>query len=109
MYQDLMKLPIFGITANSDIGEIISADVRYEGYILRQEREIESLKNNSKLKIPKDIDYSSIKGMSNEAIERFTNAMPENIGQAMNIRGINSSAVSLLKIHIKKNIKVDST
>lgn len=102
-YPDLMKLPTFGVTANSDIGHLVASDIRYEGYLARQDKEIESLIASYKTVIPKNIDYQTIKGLSNEAIERLENARPENIGQATNIPGITSTMVTLIKIYLKKN------
>jgi len=102
-YPDLMRLPAFGVTANSDIGHLVASDIRYEGYLARQDKEIESLIASYKTAIPKNIDYQTIKGLSNEAIERLENARPENIGQAANIPGITSTMVTLIKIYLKKN------
>ena len=102
-YSDLMKLPSFGITANSDIGHIVASDIRYEGYVAKQEKEIKSLLASYKMNIPNSIDYKSIKGLSHEATERLENARPENIGQAANVPGITSSALTLIKIFLKKN------
>ncbi len=102
-YSDLMKLPVFGLTANSAIGHIVASDIRYEGYILKQEKEIETLKASYDLTIPFDIDYKRIKGLSNECLERLEKACPENIGQASNIPGVNTTALTLIKIYLKKN------
>lgn len=102
-YSDLMELPTFGMTANSSIGHLVAYDIRYEGYVAKQEKEIDSLKASYKTSIPQDIKYSAIKGLSNEAIERLERARPENIGQAANIPGITSSTLTLIKIFLKKN------
>ena len=102
-YSDLMELPTFGMTANSSIGHLVAYDIRYEGYVAKQEKEIDSLKASYKTSIPQDIKYSTIKGLSNEAIERLERARPENIGQAANIPGITSSTLTLIKIFLKKN------
>ena len=53
--------------------------------------------------IPSRINYKDIKGLSNEAIERLEKARPENIGQAANVPGITTSALTLIKIFLKKN------
>jgi tRNA uridine 5-carboxymethylaminomethyl modification enzyme len=102
-YSDLMQLPSFGITANSDIGHVVASDIRYEGYVAKQEKEINSLLASYKMNIPNSIDYKDIKGLSNEATERLEKARPENIGQAANVPGITSSALTLIKIFLKKN------
>tara|TARA_Y100000768_G_scaffold86309_1_gene61817 strand:+ start:2293 stop:4170 length:1878 start_codon:yes stop_codon:yes gene_type:complete len=105
-YSDLMDLPAFGLTANSSIGHLVASDIKYEGYAVKQEKEIEALKSSYKIKIPIDIDYKRIKGLSNESIERLEKANPENIGQASNIPGVNTSALTLIKIYLKKNIQI---
>ncbi len=102
-YSDLMNLPAFGLTAHSSIGHLVASDIRYEGYALKQEKEIESLKASYKIDIPYDINYGTIKGLSNECIERLEEARPENIGQASNVPGITTAALTLIKIFLKKN------
>ena len=104
-YSDLMNLPIFGLTAHSSIGHLVASDIRYEGYALKQEKEIEALKASYKIGIPCDINYGTIKGLSNECIERLEKARPENIGQAANVPGITTSALTLIKIFLKKSDK----
>ena len=102
-YSDLMNLPVFGLTTNSSIGHLVATDIRYEGYAIKQQKEIEALKASYKIGIPCDIDYVKIKGLSNECIERLEKARPENIGQASNVPGITTSALTLIKIFLKKN------
>ena len=105
-YSDLMQLPSFGITANSDIGHLVASDIRYEGYVAKQEKEISSLLASYEMLIPNTINYKNIKGLSNEATERLEKARPQNIGQAANVPGITSSALTLIKIFLKKNKKL---
>ena len=102
-YSDLMQLPSFGITANSDIGHLVASDIRYEGYVAKQEKEISSLLASYEMLIPNTINYKNIKGLSNEATERLEKARPQNIGQAANVPGITSSVLTLIKIFLKKN------
>jgi len=104
-YSDLMELPAFGLTANSSIGHLVASDIRYEGYAAKQEKEIEALKISYKVEIPSHINYEKIKGLSNECIERLEKARPQNIGQASNVPGITTSALTLIKIHLRKNKK----
>ncbi len=102
-YSDLMQLPMFGITANSDIGHLVASDIRYEGYVAKQEKEINSLLASYEMLIPNNINYKNVKGLSNEATERLEKARPQNIGQAANVPGITSSVLTLIKIFLKKN------
>lgn len=102
-YADLMKLSNFGMTANASVGHLVASDIRYEGYVAKQDKEIDQLKASYKIRIPVGIDFEHIQGLSNEAIERLNQARPETIGQASRIPGITSPSISLIKIHLKKN------
>ena len=102
-YEDLMKLSNFGMTANASVGHLVASDIRYEGYVAKQDKEIEQLKASHKIHIPDGIDFKNVQGLSNEAIERLNQARPETIGQASRIPGITSPSISLIKIHLKKN------
>tara|TARA_B100001113_G_scaffold195613_1_gene160435 strand:- start:3549 stop:5426 length:1878 start_codon:yes stop_codon:yes gene_type:complete len=104
-YSDIMNLPAFGLTANSSIGHLVASDIRYEGYAIKQEKEIEALRASYKISIPSDINYKNIKGLSNECVEKLEIACPDNIGQASNIPGITPSALTLIKIFLKKKRK----
>ena len=58
------------------------------------------------IKIPKDMIFNNIKGLSNEAKEKLTEVMPSTLGQASRISGITPAIISLLRIYIKKNNQV---
>ena len=79
-----------------------SNEIKYKGYIAKQQREVEGYKKNEKTKIPKEIDYSLIKGLSNEAIEKLNTHKPTSLGQASRLEGITPAAINLLAITIKK-------
>ena len=80
-----------------------SNEIKYKGYIAKQKREVEGSKKNEKTKIPKEIDYSLIKGLSNEVIEKLNKHKPTSLGQASRLEGITPAAINLLAITIKKN------
>ena len=75
---------------------------KYAGYIDRQEREIAKHARQESLRLPADIDYGSVDGLSNEARQRLEAARPLTLGQASRLEGMTPSAVSLLLIHLKK-------
>ena len=77
---------------------------RYSGYIERQEREIARHARQESLRLPNDIDYSAVTGLSIEARQRLEAARPETLGQASRLEGMTPSAVSLLLIHLKKRL-----
>ena len=80
----------------------IEVRAKYAGYIDRQYREIAKHAKQEQLKLPDDLDYSSVDGLSNEARQRLESARPTTLGQASRLEGMPPSAVSLLLIHLKK-------
>ena len=80
----------------------VEVQAKYAGYISRQEREIAKHAKQESLRLPADIDYSEVHGLSNEARQRLQLARPVTLGQASRLEGMTPSAVSLLLIHIKK-------
>ena len=81
----------------------IETDIKYEGYITRQEQEIIKLKRNEKLKIPLNFKYDEIKGLSNEVKQKLQEIKPPTLGAAMRIPGVTSASISLLLIQLKKH------
>ena len=80
----------------------IEVRAKYAGYIDRQTREIAKHAKQEQLRLPADIDYASVDGLSNEARQRLESARPATVGQASRLEGMTPSAVSLLLIHLKK-------
>ena len=82
----------------------LQLDVRakYAGYIARQQREIKKHEKQESLRLPRDLDYASVDGLSNEARQRLDASRPETLGQASRLEGMTPSAVSLILIHLKK-------
>ena len=78
-------------------------EIKYSGYIAKQNREIKSSKKNEKTKIPNKINYIDIKGLSNEAVEKLSKHKPLTLGQASRLEGITPAAINLIAITIKKN------
>ncbi len=80
----------------------LEVQAKYQGYIERQEREIERQAKQESLTLPSDLDYSNVTGLSTEATQRLMSARPATLGQASRLEGMTPSAVSLLLIHLKK-------
>ena len=80
----------------------VEVQAKYAGYIDRQEREIAKQAKQESLRLPEDLDYDSVDGLSNEARQRLQIARPATLGQASRLEGMTPSAVSLLLIHLKK-------
>jgi tRNA uridine 5-carboxymethylaminomethyl modification enzyme len=80
----------------------LEVQAKYQGYIERQQREIEKHAKQEALRLPEDIDYGVVEGLSNEARQRLESARPLTLGLASRMEGITPSTVSLLLIHMKK-------
>lgn len=100
-YQSLVELTGNG-AADPQVAEQVEIRTKYAGYIERQQEEIERLRASENLRLPADIDYASISGLSKEIQHKLTQARPETLGQASRIPGVTPAAVSLLMIHLKK-------
>ncbi|CZF85213.1 tRNA uridine-5-carboxymethylaminomethyl(34) synthesis enzyme MnmG [Grimontia kaedaensis] len=102
-YNDLVKIPAFS-PAHEDIqaSEQVEIQVKYAGYIDRQKDEIEKSIRHENTRLPMDLDYSQIKGLSNEVVAKLKDSRPETIGKASRISGITPAAISILLVHLKK-------
>ena len=106
-YAALMTLPdAQPETALADsVVEQVEIQVKYQGYIDRQNEEIDSRRDIETLKLPEDIDYSKVKGLSAEVQQKLNQHKPETVGQASRISGITPAAVALLMVHLKRGFK----
>ncbi|HUH39436.1 MAG TPA: tRNA uridine-5-carboxymethylaminomethyl(34) synthesis enzyme MnmG, partial [Castellaniella sp.] len=82
--------------------EQVEIQVKYAGYVTRQQAEIERQQAQSAQPIPDDFDYDAVSGLSTEARQRLKLSQPANIGQASRVSGITPAAVSLLLVHLKR-------
>ncbi len=103
-YDQLIQLSAFapGID-DHQAAEQVEIQVKYAGYIKRQQDEIEKTLRHENTRLPADIDYSEIKGLSNEVVLKLNNAKPETVGIASRISGITPAAISILLVYLKKN------
>ncbi len=88
--------------SSAEVNEQIEIDCKYEGYISRQQEEIDRVAAQQETRIPEEIDYSSIQGLSNEVCQKLEKVKPVTIGQAGRISGVTPAAVSLLLVFLKK-------
>jgi tRNA uridine 5-carboxymethylaminomethyl modification enzyme len=103
-YRDLMKIEGLGPgIEDKQAAEQVEIKIKYQGYIDRQLDEIAKLKRYEDTILPIDLNYSEIKGLSNEVVSKLTDIRPESIGQASRISGITPAAISILLIYLKKN------
>lgn len=90
----------------SDFSEEVLAEaetqVKYEGYLVRQQELVEKFRKMESVALPENIDYSEVSGLTREAVEKLTEVRPLTLGQASRISGITPAAVSSIEIHLKK-------
>ncbi|MEK6308323.1 MAG: tRNA uridine-5-carboxymethylaminomethyl(34) synthesis enzyme MnmG [Pantoea dispersa] len=102
-YELLMSLPSYGpALADEQAAEQVEIQVKYEGYIARQQEEIDRQQRNENTLLPADLDYRQVNGLSNEVIAKLNDHKPTSIGQASRISGITPAAISILLIYLKK-------
>jgi tRNA uridine 5-carboxymethylaminomethyl modification enzyme len=77
-------------------------DIRYEGYIRRQEQQITRFQRMEKLRIPQDFDYDRVEGLSNESRQKLKAIRPASIGQASRISGVRTGDVAVLIVHVSR-------
>ncbi|MDA7815053.1 tRNA uridine-5-carboxymethylaminomethyl(34) synthesis enzyme MnmG [Porticoccaceae bacterium] len=85
------------------VAEQVEIDAKYSGYINRQQDEIDRLQRHENTAIPRDFDYKSIRGLSNEVKQKLDDAMPETLARAARIPGVTPAAISLLLVSLKKH------
>jgi tRNA uridine 5-carboxymethylaminomethyl modification enzyme len=83
----------------------VEIEIKYEGYIQRQEKEVEKFKHLERMKLPEGFDYTKVHGLSNELKEKLSAVCPESLGQASRIDGMTPSALSVLMIALKAGEK----
>ena len=106
-YADLMTLPNAASAETLTEVEVeqVEIQVKYQGYIDRQNEEINRRQAMEDLRLPQDIDYSKVKGLSAEVQQKLNLHRPETVGQASRISGITPAAVALLMVHIKRGFQ----
>ena len=102
-YARLMTLADYGpALPDEQAAEQVEIQVKYEGYIARQQEEIDRQLRNENTLLPVDLDYRQVNGLSNEVIAKLNDHKPTSIGQASRISGITPAAISILLIYLKK-------
>ena len=81
----------------------VEVHLKYQGYIDRQSEEISRMKRQEDTRLPKDLNYETMQGLSNELKQKLIKARPENIGRASRIPGMTPAAVSLILVYLKKH------
>ena len=100
-YAGLVSLTGQG-SIDPQVAEQVEIKTKYAGYIDRQQDEIARLRASENTRLPDDIDYTTISGLSKEIQSKLGITRPETLGQASRIPGVTPAAISLLMIHLKK-------
>lgn len=102
-YDSLMQIAELGpALADQAAAEQVEIQIKYQGYIDRQQDEISKKQRNETTLLPQSFDYSQVRGLSHEVILKLNQTQPETIGQASRISGITPAAISLLLVYLKK-------
>ena len=108
-YDDVAALP--GLpgepVADESVAEQVQIQAKYQGYIDRQQEEIDRLKRHEATPLPLDLDYARVEGLSHEIRQKLAEAKPATLAQASRISGVTPAAVSILLIHLKKRRLLD--
>ncbi|GEN23791.1 tRNA uridine 5-carboxymethylaminomethyl modification enzyme MnmG [Halomonas cupida] len=114
---DLLKRPELGYADvaglkgdainDESVAEQVQIQAKYQGYIDRQQDEIDKLKRHEATPLPEDLDYQRIEGLSHEIRQKLSEARPQTLAQAGRVSGVTPAAVSILLIHLKKRRMLD--
>ena len=102
-YRSLSLIPAFGKgMEDSVVAEQVEIQAKYQGYIARQQEEVERHQAQESASLPADLDYADVRGLSIEVRQTLSRQRPQTIGQAARISGVTPAAVSLLLVHLKR-------
>lgn len=102
-YQILTTLDLFTpALTDPQAADQVEIQVKYQGYVLRQQEEIKKQQRNENTLLPIDLNYHNVSGLSNEVIAKLSDHKPNSIGQASRISGVTPAAISILLIWLKK-------
>jgi tRNA uridine 5-carboxymethylaminomethyl modification enzyme len=101
-YENILELAPPQARLNRNEAEQVEIEVKYAGYVERQEKQIERFRQLECLRIPETLDFARVYGLSCEAREKLSELKPVSLGQASRIPGITPASVTALWIHLKK-------
>ena len=101
-YASLCAVPGVSLDLSGDIAQQAEIEVKYSGFIERQLAEVDRFEHVEKIKLPVDLDYTVIPGISREIAEKLKIFKPVNLGQASRISGVTPAAISILMVYLRK-------
>jgi tRNA uridine 5-carboxymethylaminomethyl modification enzyme len=108
-YKDLLKVDWEAKDVSKEVYEQVELELKYEGYIRRQKREIEKFKKLETMRIPQDFRYDNLKGFKREALEKLKRVNPISVGQASRISGVSPGDIAVLMVHLKQHVRKSSS
>lgn len=88
------------LDTDPDVARLVEIRAKYDGYLVRQQRQIEELASLEAKLIPHDVDYASVAGLRNEARQVLVQFTPRSLGQALRLSGVTPADVTLLAVHL---------
>jgi len=107
-FEKILEYKLIEIDYPVEVIEQVELNIKYEGYITKQQKKDQKLINLENKKIPEDIDYNKIKNLASEAKQKLSEIRPTSIGQAIRISGVNPADISILSVYLKKEYNYES-
>jgi tRNA uridine 5-carboxymethylaminomethyl modification enzyme len=104
-YEDLFRADWEAKDVPKEVYEQVELELKYEGYIRRQKKEIEKFKKLETMRIPQDFRYDDLKGFKREALEKLKRVNPISVGQASRISGVSPGDIAVLMVHLKQHLR----
>ncbi len=101
-YGQLLRLPLMQPELPGEVREQVEVQIKYEGYIKKQQAQVDRFKKLEEKKIPRDLDYGQVKGIRLESREKLAKYRPESIGQAARLAGVTPADISVLLIYLEQ-------
>ena len=101
-YADLREISPLANPVSEAVAEQVSIQLKYSGYIDRQQQDVDRLQRHETLSIPSDLNFDQVEGLSNEIRQKLNEMRPANLARAGRIPGVTPAALSLLLVHLKK-------
>jgi tRNA uridine 5-carboxymethylaminomethyl modification enzyme len=102
-YHEIIEMPEFAeMGVRPDVIESVMTDAKYEGYLVKEAKEVEHYQKDEKLKLPEKLDYDKVEHLRAEAKEKLKKFKPATLGQAGRIGGITPADIMIIQIHLRK-------
>lgn len=101
-YEKLSELDRDRPLLSAEVREQVNIEIKYEGYIKRQYQQVEQYKKLEGKRLPEDFDYSQVKSLRREAVQKLNKVQPATIGQASRISGVSPADISVLLVHFAR-------